>query len=527
MQRIDRQALAARLAALWHTEFAQQVTVLAVTALMAMLSPAGLLVLLLFGGYRRTLGSALERAMEERTAWFWLLCLGPAVSIAVAHPSPPDDLLRNLHAWAVGFNYKSMYWGSPGIQAGDYYLGFDWTIGWIDRSARALGVADWSWLPVILADALGWGVALTLVLRRQVVAAGTRAWMVFIAVTLLVWLVPNFTARVLSGRPESFFALWAFCALAAEDLAGVVIWVLAGMLLSTWYWFFWIYTPAAVLLLAPRGWERRALVLRAAAAGSVLVVGMTFWFIASKGHYIGWFLHLREALHNRIASVGENEGLIMGLATPPVAVLMAFGLTAAAVKTSVGASARYTLVMLALLAAWFALPNMTRYTDSVVSLVAAGVVLLAARKWPADTLDGPWKTGAAVGIIGGFLWAVLILGTGSRPLENLALPQASPGQKVLTWFSRSTYDAGYLNPTLRIAPSFEVGFSPRDVQQQSLNLGLGKVDCDWLARHDVTWVIAPAAPIDAAQWQRCLSLVKTDNDGTSVWRLLPQTVPSR
>lgn len=518
MANIDRKEWIRRAAALREDVFAQQIAALGGTALLAMLFPAGLVLLLLLRPYREVLGSALERAMQERRAWLLLLCLGPAAAIAVAHPSPPDDLLRNLRAWAVGYDYRAMYWGSPGVQSGDYYLGFDWTIGWIDRAAQAMGVGNWSWLPVIVIDALLWGIGLTLVLRKQVAGAGDRAWAAFLAVTLMVWLVPNFTARILSGRPESFFALWAFCALAAESLSAVVLWVAVGMLLSTWYWFFWIYLPAAALLLAPMGWDRHALKWRAAAAGGVLLAGTTFWLFVSHGHYIGWFFHLREALHQRIASVGENEGLIMGLATPSVAGLIALGLCAAGTPKTVTRSVRYTLWMLALLCAWFSLPNMTRYADSVVSLGAAAVVLLAASKWPTENLQAPWKTAGAVSLVGLFIWTVLILATGSRPLEDLSLPGATPGQKVLTWFSRSTYDAAYLNPSLRVAPSFEVGFSPKDVQQKSLNLGLGKVDCDWLARHDVAWVIAPAAPIQARQWERCLSLVKTDKDGTSVWR---------
>jgi hypothetical protein len=359
-----------------------------------------------------------------------------------------------------------------------------------------------------------------LILHKRIKDKGALAWTVFVVVVLLVWLTPNFTARVLSGRPESFFALWAFCALAVEGITGVIAWTIAGMLLSTWYWFYWIYAPAALLLLAHEGATFRAMRWRIGAGLAVVLVGLAFWLSVSHGDYLGWFVHLREALHNRIASVGENEGLIMGLATPAAMGLAAIGLVVASARNGavLRASEKYTLVILALLAAWYASPNMTRYTVSVVSLAAAAVVVLAAARWSTQDISKPWSVGAAFGAVGLFLWAALVLGAGTRDLQDLSIPGAKPGQKVLTWFSRSTYNAVYLNPDLRIAPAFEVGFSARDVQQQSLNLGHGKVDCVWLGKNKVNWVIAPPARIDAAQWGQCLALVKTDKDGTSVWR---------
>jgi len=497
--------------------FTQQIMALALTAALVFYAPVGVFLVMLSGRFRRTLAQALERAAEERTAWLWLLALGPVVAITVAHPSPPDDLLRDLRVWRTSFDYRPLFWGSPGIQPGDYYLGFDWCVGWIDRLCGHFGVQNWSWLPVIMLDALAWGVTLALILRQITRQAGSLVWMTGVACVMLVWLTPNFTSRVLSGRPESFFALWALCAVAVESVPGVILWVAAGFMLSTWYWFFWIYAPAAALLLWRQGWSAQAWRTRLLAGGVVLLCGAVFWLVVSKVDYLGWFWHLKSALHNRIGSVGENEILLMGLLSPAFMGLSAIGFAAGISHRTLKHSEIYVLAILAILCAWFALPNMVRYTDSVTSLMSVAIIILASSAWENRVAHPPWGAAAAAGIIGTFIWTALTLGTGSRPLMDLHLDGAKPGEKVLTWYSRSTYDTLYLNPTLRVAPGFEVGFSRQDVQRQSFNLGKGKVDCNWIEREGVSWVIAPPADIDVARWNACLRLVRTLKDGSSVW----------
>ena len=499
--------------------FSQQIAALGATGLLAFAFPAGLLLLLLWGPYRRALEAAALRAVAERKTWLALLALGPAIAIAIAHPSPPDDLLRNLHAWRVGYDYRGMYWGSPGIQRGDYYLGFDWAIGWLDRGFLRLGWPDWSWLPVVALDALCWSVALAGVLKRLLRSESALPWLAWAGAILLLWLTPDFTGRVLSGRPESFFALWAFCALAVDGGVGMALWILCGLALSTTYWFFWIYLPAALLMFPSWGWQARAWPRRIGSGLVIFVFGLTFWWIASHGQYVGWFLHLQAALKTRIASVGENERLILGAATPAVLALFAIGMAAGAAPVRLSRDDRYVVTALSAVAAWFALPDMVRYMDSILPLAAAAVVLLADRKWARADLPPRWTASVALLLIGAFIWTAMVLGTGARPLERLRIPNALPGQRVLTWFGRDSYDAVYLNPDLRIAPGFEVGFSRKDVQQASMDLGEGRIDCDWLRRNAVSWVIGPSAPIDATKWAICLRLERVTRDGTAVWRV--------
>jgi hypothetical protein len=409
------------------------------------------------------------------------------------------------------------------VQQGDYYLGFDWLVGHIDAAAQSWGWAAWSWVPVSGAAMLLWGVGFVAALRSsRAVEKSPEHVALFVVLVLSFWFAPDVLLRMISGRPEIFFALWALSALCVRGRARLLAWMAVGMVMTTWYWFFWIYVPATLLLWPERGVALKAFRDRAFVGASILTVGLAFWAIVSGGHYGEWFLHLHQALNARELQVGENAGLAAGLIVAPGLTVLIAGLTLAA-QNGVGLSSRerYTVLVLAALCAWFALPNMVRYMDSIASLGVAGLWIVGARlldRYPPNPALRPLWAALCIVVL---LWGGITLGAGSRHLADLTLPGAQPGDRVLTFFSADTYDTLYLNPQVRVAPAFELGFSRPDVQRASANLARGQVSCAWLENNRVRWVIAPAqGTFEAKDWTPCLSLVKVVH-GKTVWRVFP------
>lgn len=526
-----------------HPLWMEQVA-LALSAVLLIKFPAAIAILALFGVWRSVMASALAKTLEERTFWLFILSIGPLIVFLIAHPAPTDDLLRNLRVWMHGGDYRPMYWGSPGVGAGDEYLGFDWAVGHIDRIMQGWGLANWTWLPVVALSVSLWGGLLVAVFLRAHPVRTPEQLALFIAIVLSLWLNPNFLLRVTLGRPEAFFALWALSAVLVRGQAGLALWFASGLALSTGYWFFWIYAPSALLLWPHLPWtwanfRRRFLI------GLIWgLSGMVFWVVVSHGHILDWFWHLHVAIGQRVAPVGENSGLSLGLIFSPfmtgigIAVWLASGMSAskenerqavqetpeqqAGSRPALSRPQKGLLISLGLLCAWFALPNMVRYIDSVSSLGMLAVWVVGAN------LLAHVKTSPRIRSIAGALCVLILigggikLGTGSKPLLDLTLPGARPGDKVLTFFSQDTYDTLYLNPQVRVAPAFELGFTRKDVQQASVDLMKGHVSCAWLRTNKVDWVIAPqGAPIEAQQWERCLSLVRVAS-GASVWKLRPE-----
>jgi hypothetical protein len=489
-------------------------------AVAAVIAPWIAIIALTSRSLRDALSDGFAAVLKERVFWLFVLSIGPLMAFVAAHPAPADDLLRDMRSWRVGFDYRSMFWGSPGVQSGDYYLGFDWAIGWVDRAVSNAGFPNWTWVPVVGTNMLLWGVGLVAVLRKARKPCNDLQMALFIGIVLATWLTPTFTERILSGRPEAFFALWALCALSVETLAQAIIWSIFGIALSSWYWFFWIYVPAAVLLFPARGWSLRAFVYRSAAATVILVCGFSFWWVASKGEYVQWFFHLHEAMRNRVIPVAENAGLGLAMITPLIVLIVGGAILAPRQSGPwLWSNERYAPLVLVALCAWFALPNMVRYIDSVASLGLAAVWIVIADKSRDVEVPKRWMGVIAFACVTWLIWGGITMGTAQKPLQNLTLNDARPGDRVLTFFSPSTYDAVYENTQIKVAPAFELGFSDRDVQMASVNLMRGKVDCNWLRSHDVRWVVAPAhAEIDAKDWGLCLDLYRLDK-GVSIWKL--------
>lgn len=488
--------------------------------------PAGLVLAMLAPGFRRSLVSLLGELWKERSAWLALAVLAPAAAFVFVHPAPRDDLLRDLVVWRHGYDYRAMFWGSPLVMQQNAYLGFDWLVGHIDRLMNAAGLGSWSWMPVTIPLALGFAIALPRAMLAQTDRRDMSAVLLAVFLCGLVWAMPEFVGRVRSGRPEAFASLWALCALIVRSRRGLVLWTLAGLAVAASYWLACVYVPAVLL-------ARRSLRARVIAALAIPAFSVTFWWWAMDGQMLAWWKAVSLGVANRIDGVGENSpfGILMLsgagvllLTTALVAVALRDGAASAAATHSSPPARdlwrawvlKETTLAFAVLA-WFAAPNMVRYVDVVVPIMAALIMRHAAPLLSAD-LSIAARLAASALALGATIAAASAAGSPDR-LPDLRIPDAKPGERVLTVFSRSTYAAIYQNPYLQVAPAFELGFSTQEVQKASYDLMKGRISCEWLCANGVHWVIAPPAPWSAADFGQCLDLVRADASGSTIWRM--------
>lgn len=504
----------------------RQILALVGAGLLAAIFPAALVVALMVPGFRALLASSIgDLAHEQPGTWIALAALAPTVAFLAAHPAPPDDLLRDLVVWRHGYDYRPMFWGSPLVMRENAYLGFDWAVGHLDAVMMGAGLGTWSWLPVTSLLAIGFGASIPLVMLAQTPRRDAPMVLLIVILCGFVWATPEFVDRVRSGRPEAFASLWAICALAISRRRGLLLWGLLGVPVLASYWLACVYVPAVMLAARP-------LREKAAAGAALLLFAVCFWWWAMDGRAIQWWHHVASGVAARIDSVGENApfGVIMlGLGGLMLVVASSAAVAADDLRPrptlrspqdlwrfAADALRSPSFLLLAVLA-WFLLPNMVRYVDVVAPIMAAAVARRASRAMPKD-LYGPVLAGACALAIASVALAA-IAAAAPKPLPDLRLPQANPGDRVLTVFSQDTYAALYLNPQVSVAPAFELGFSRRDVQQASLDLMRGRVDCAWLIANEVAWVISPPSAWNPVERAQCLDLVRSTPAGATIWRV--------
>jgi hypothetical protein len=400
------------------------------------------------------------------------------------HPFPPDDLARDLVAWAVGFDYRRMFFGSPGLPGYDQYIGFDH----LAEMAYRLLPADYVALPFQLVPLVGLLCVLWWLFSRMWEGRKERHWIVA-GLLLLCLLLPGVTSRVMQGRPESWFSVFALSALVLPPR----VWIILGFLLVPFYWLAPVYAGAAVLLSA--SWRERIVLGAVYAAGSALV-----WLVLSNGGWPGSFVLLVQDMRNRVAEVMENGA----------AVTLVAG-TGSAVYAYVLYRCRHGVrwredADLWIAICWFLLPNMSRYTSVVAPLALVLLARAVRRAAPAGPLD---PLPVRVGIV----WATLVLlpqafaGHGAPNPDFLA--RARAGDRVLAAFDFSMYRSAFAAAPrgVSLAPAMEVGASDPVLQQMALDLAEGRLRCRLLEDWQISWVVEQSlkgAPPD------CLTLDSTD-----------------
>ena len=478
-------------------------------------APALAILGLMVPSVRQALGRALEQAAAERKWWIALAICAPLAGYLIGHPAPPDDLLRDLTVWRHHDDYRPMYWGSPGISRGDYYLGFDWAAGWIDRAFVSLGQLRWAWLGVTIPLCIGTAAVMPAALLTRTRRRDPAAILLLCIVVCAAWMVPDFGQRVKSGRPEAFATLWMLSALLVGTRTRLIAWIACGAAIFSSYWFAWIYLPAFALLPRAVPWKARRWL-----AIALCLYAACFWLVASHGHILDWYWNLSRALHNRAYPVLQNVGLLAESFLPAAITFTALAITALWMGRSDSALQRHdgpSPRTIAWIVVWFLLPNMVRYVETVYALLAVLIFerLLAIVPEKIEPRILPAMAGAAFALC--VVSAAAMFQGYGQIARGYVLPGAHPGDKVLTWFGHDTYDVLFVNPQVRVTPAFELGMTTKPLQKVSFALGKGEVSCQQLKDLQVRWVVAPhQANIERLARSSCLRLVGSAHQ-SSVW----------
>lgn len=407
----------------------------------------------------------------------------------VTPPTASDDLLRHIAVSAWHGDYRQMYVHSY-LPAINLYPSFDWAVG---RLAASIGFAQAMWS--VQALALGAFVAVFL----SAAGRNSREHPLGMAVTVLALCVVLLAIgyRFMLGRPEVFLLIWALAACAVKGRKGVLIWTMAGALMSTGYWLAPVCFPAASLL--PLSIRQRVAVF-----GLLMASWAGFWWVTTDGAFLLQFVEALRMTTNRIPGmhVGENQSLLAILLDPwgLVVVLgsvLAFRSTAADHR-------------LAWLAAYFAISNQFRYLGIIVPLLALHG--LSALLGSGGRLQ-PFTRSMAVALAVAAVCAFSSSTPSYAELPRFRLPE---GAVVLTGFQDSTYSTLFANPgKVRVAPAMEVGWLAPSLQHVVLELNGGKLDCTALEGYGFTHLVEASL---SGPKPDCLDLVEV-HGRWRLWRL--------
>ena len=450
------------------------------------------------------------RLQEEvrKDRWWWMLF--PAVMIVLnflrVHPAPQDDLLKHLVASLYHYNYHILYFASPYLMHGDPYIGTDWLAGWFYAHLPA----RWAYVPFQVVLMTGFFAVQMRVYPRILKDAPMRyAWSALLI--LLVWAQPEFTGKVLSARPETDCALWAFAAVAVESDLELALWVVVGLAFIPAYWLAIVYFPAVLMLRRP--WKIRLAIFAGLSAAFAL-----FWGFYTNWAWMHWLFGLKADIARRQFIVAESVPMLEDIFSLSGVLWLVLAIWALLVRKGQTAKTSGLIVPAGLgwLIAWFLIPNMVRYLDILMPLFS-----LAVAAWIRDALAQTSKENrnihdtwiASTVLLGSIFWGGALINSSTFELMPVHIPGYIPGQKVLTPFGRFTYDVPYENPGIRVSPSMEAGATLIPVQDASKALAEhGQVSCSMLNQYGIRYVVGQLSGKPPA----CLQLLSM-HPGVQVW----------
>ncbi len=451
-------------------------------------------------GTFETLGKQFRQSLERDHWGYLLFVLAIPLAMFWSGQYPPgDDLLRDLVAYQVNYDYRGAYWGSPGVPPYNQYIAFDWAVSALGGQPYAPPLVQ-SFLFVAFAAAF---------LRAVRLGLGDGARYTVIAALLLLTLaLPTVLCRVVMARPEMLFCAWLLWGLSARRGAETWFWASTGSALALCYWLSPIYASAALALGAMRP-DRLPLRIRLGLGAFLFLCFSAQWLIATDGVWLRAIPELYAQMSNRAVDVVENQLAITALATMmgPLALIV----LVLAIRATRARQARWEVMALA---AFFLLPNMVRYAAHVEPLlVLAALPRLSPRL---HNLPLRWWPALHVAIVWGALM-ILPPSAPSLPMSRDLLVDARPGDRVLTPFGAITYQTLFnsLKHGVLIAPALEIGMTDKAVQVMARELNDGKVDCAQLAQWHVQWVVEKTL---SQQLPHCLSLHAIDGP-VRLWRV--------
>jgi hypothetical protein len=398
-------------------------------------------------------------------------------------PYPQDDLLRNVTAYAWGFDYSKLYPFAPGMPHFDPYLGFDWVLGQVSQllgPAASLVVAQLSGTIALLA-------ALLAPLRKK----DDRVFRATVAIALVA--ATLVTSRLAGGRPEIWATVWLLSAASLPPR----IWLLLGVLLSPAYWLTPLYALGALML--PATARQRLLFLLMAVAGTSV-----FWLGYAGMDWIHTGAALPSLNSRPIAAV--EAGPLRALLGYPGTWLLLLGLAA----TVVWHRKRLEHWSIGFPVVGFLLIGSVRHILVLAPLVAMWVAL---QPWSRPRVNA-WSALAFLALAAGLMSAAQLPG---HQGPRLQLPA---GAVVLTAYNPAVFYLPFHNPgTFSMAPSIESGWDTPQVVKLAQQVGKGTLTCAALEGTPFTHVLTKEAkPLPGS----CFSIVAKE-PGWTLWAHVPST----
>lgn len=426
---------------------------------------------------RKRAWQAVHQALAVDSPAVLILMLSVALGSAlIVAPWPPDDLLRDMVAWAYHYDYRGMYAYSPLIPRYDMYLGFDKAVAWLYRSLPHTMAPH---VVQLLLSVLFVGVltaSLLKVLRRH-------AHRYYLTTVLLALALSTCAIRLQQARPELLMATWALAATLIDAAWQGWLWSGAGLLLAPTYWLAGVYTPALLLAGDKLAFRQRALIM-----ATVFALQVALWHWLSHGAWYASLNDLHAALANRLMAPAESMPVYVLLLNAFTQLLLALALLTGWLNYRTTGwrkffrkEAGWLLVF-----GWFLLPNMVRYSDILSGLLA----LWAARQLRtlSFNFEGLPALRALALVMTLTLSVTWVLSPAPRHL-TFQLPATNKPILVQGSLGSVGYRLQYDQPGLVVSPALEVGMTIRPVQALANGLSQGRLSCRALAHYGFGWVV--------------------------------------
>lgn len=397
-------------------------------------------------------------------------------------PYPQDDLLRNVTAYAWGFDYSKLYPFAPGIPHFDPYLGFDWVFG----RASQLFSPDGSVLLAQLCGTAALLAALLAPLRKK----EDRVYRATVAIALVA--ATLVTSRLAGGRPEIWATVWLLSAASLSPRT----WLLLGVLLSPAYWLMPLYALGALMLSAPS--RQRLLFLFFAVAGTSV-----FWLVYAGLDWVHTAMALPALNHRPIPAI--EAGPLSSLLGYPGTWLLLAGLSA----TVLWHRKRIQHWSIGFPVAGFLLIGSVRHILVLAPLIAMWVAL---QPWPRPRINA-WSALAFLSLTAGLMSAAQLPGhQGPRV-------QVPTGSVVLSGYNPAVFYLPFHNPgTFSMAPSIESGWDTPQVVALAQQVTAGTLTCAALEGTSFTYVLTrDTKPPKGA----CFGVVSKEQRWT-LWSYIPR-----
>lgn len=369
-------------------------------------------------------------------------------------PFAQDDLLRNVVAYAWGYDYRSLYPGVPGIPPFDPYLGFDGALGLVSRVASPR-------VSVHLAQLMGTVALIVAMLRPLADKPDSGFRICFVLFSALSSLV---TARLVSGRPEILATAWLLSAATVP----LRTWLVLGLLLSPTYWLWPLYSVGAFLL---KGTFRDKL-LGAVAAG---LSTSLFWALYAR---LDWAIALRGLL-----TISDRHGIVSVEALPLTSLLGYPGtwlVLSALVGTVLWQRSRLQAPQWWLAAALFLAIGSARH---ILVLAPLALIWVALQPWPRATLSH-WSALSLLAIACG-VCCMQQFPEDSGP--SFVLP---PGSTVLSGYSKAVFYLPFYNPgSIQLVPSIEPAWDSPQSRELASATTKGTLRCEQLTGTEISHVV--------------------------------------